>query len=263
RCQLLQQGKQRLTDGNLNVVLGDLERLTECLSNILTGFSLRLGKLTGAVLHHVENVINTDFAISGHLLNNVTSGAELRRQRINDRITRLGNHRQRVVHHDTAIIDTLKKAVHGAVKLRSATTGTNNRPTNLIENLYRVVTLNPGVRKRLGRLAIRRIINRGRRREFLNPLKRLKRLIAILIQTTNSGLNLLLINSRTEATNQRRTNGGTSSGNTNNSPSLQRPPSSGGHTGTHRPTRLITNLGRNLVHRLIKLRCQLRSRRQY
>src|SRR5699024_12564152 len=55
-------------------------RLTECLSNILTGFSLRRGEFTSAVLHHVENVINTDFAISGHLLDNVARGAELRRR---------------------------------------------------------------------------------------------------------------------------------------------------------------------------------------
>ena len=32
---------------------------------------------------------------------------------------------------------------------------------------------------------------------------------------------------------------------------------------THRLTCLVANLGRDLVHRLIKLRCQLRSRRQY
>src|SRR5699024_12276038 len=142
--------------------------LNESLSNIRTSLSLRRSKLTSAVLHHIENIINTDFALRCHLLNNVTSGAELRRQSINDRITRLGNHRQRVIHNDTTVVDTLQEAVHGPVKLRSAATGTNDCPTNLVKNLYRVVTLNPGVRKRLGRLAIRRIINRGRRREFLN-----------------------------------------------------------------------------------------------
>src|SRR5699024_759471 len=136
-CQLLQQRHQRLTDSDLNVILGDLERLTEGLSDFLTGPGLRRSEFARAVLHYVENVINTDFAISGHLLNDIARGAELRRQGINNRITRLRNHRQRVIHDDTAIIDTLKKAVHGAVKLRSATTGTNNRPTNLIENLYR------------------------------------------------------------------------------------------------------------------------------
>src|SRR5699024_4744586 len=235
-------------NGNLDVILGDLERLTESLSNVLTGFSLRRGEFTSAVLHHVENVINTDFAISGHLLNDIARGAELRRQRINDRITRLGNHRQRVIHDHAAVVDSLKEPVHGAVKFCCASTGTDNRPTNLIENLYRVVTLNPGVRKRLGRLAVRRIINRGRRRKFLNPLKRLKRLIAILIQTTNSGLDLLLINTRPAATSQRRTTGGTSSGNTNNSTRLQRPTSSGGHTGTHRPARAVPNLRDSLVY---------------
>src|SRR5699024_3923566 len=136
--QLLQQWDQRLTDGNLDVILGDLERLTECLSNILTGFSLRRGEFTSAVLHHVENVINTDFAISGHLLDNVARGAELRRQRVNDRITRLGNHRQRVIHDDTTVVDSLQESVHGAVKFCCASTGTDDCPTNLVKNLYSI-----------------------------------------------------------------------------------------------------------------------------
>src|SRR5699024_1925930 len=155
RCQLLQQRHQRLTNSNLNVILGDLERLTEGLSNVLASLRLRRGKFARPVLHHRQNIINADFALRGHLLDNVTSRAELRRQSINDRITRLRNHRQRVIHDDTAIVDTLKKAVHGAVKFCGTTTGTNNRPTNLIKNLYSVVTLNPGVRKRLRGLTIR------------------------------------------------------------------------------------------------------------
>src|SRR5699024_10710096 len=134
-CQLLQKRNHRLANGNLNVVLSDLERLTESLSNVLASLSLRRSKLTSAVLHHIENIINTDFALRCHLLNNVTSGAELRGQRINDRITRLGNHRQRVIHNDTTVVDTLQEAVHGPVKLRSAATGTNDCPTNLVEHL--------------------------------------------------------------------------------------------------------------------------------
>src|SRR5699024_608285 len=155
RGQLLQQRHQRLTDSDLNVILGYLERLTEGLSDFLASLRLRRGKFARPVLHHRQNIINTDFALRGHLLDNVTSRAELRRQSINDRITRLRNHRQRVIHDDTAIVDTLKKAVHGAVKFCGTTTGTNNRPTNLIKNLYSVVTLNPGVRKRLRGLTIR------------------------------------------------------------------------------------------------------------
>src|SRR5699024_587845 len=260
RRQLLQQGKQRLTNGNLNVILGDLERLTESLSNILTGFSLRRSEFARAVLHYVENVINADFALRCHLLNNVTSGAELRRQSINDRITRLGNHRQRVVHHDTTVVDTLQEAVHGPVKFRRAATGTNDCPTNLVEHLNRVITLNACIGQRLSGLAIRGVINRGGRREFLNLFQRLKRLIAILVQTTHSGLNPLLVDSRTEPANKRGTNRRARSGNTNNSTSLQRPTSSGGHTGTHRPARAISHFRDGFVDRLVKLRGKLACR---
>src|SRR5699024_7369704 len=130
-------------------------RLTECLSNILTGFSLRRGEFTSAVLHHVENVINTDFAISGHLLDNVARGAELRRQRVNDRITRLGNHRQRVIHDDTTVVDSLQDYVHGAVKFCCASTGTDDCPTNLVKNLYSIDALYARVSKRLSRFTIR------------------------------------------------------------------------------------------------------------
>src|SRR5699024_5480182 len=54
--------------------------------------------------------------------------------------------------------------------------------------------------------------------------------------------------------------GGTSSGNTNNSTSLQRPTSSGGHTGTHRPTRAISHFRDGFVDRLVKLRGKLACR---
>src|SRR5699024_3119744 len=121
---------------------------------------LRRGEFTSAVLHHIENIINTDFALRCHLLNNVTSGAELRRQSINDRITRLGNHRQRVIHNDTTVVDTLQEAVHGPVKLRSAATGTNDCPTNLVKNLYSIAALYARVSKRLSRFTIRRIVDR-------------------------------------------------------------------------------------------------------
>src|SRR5699024_9320625 len=103
-------------------------------------------------------------------------------------------------------------------------------------------------------------INRRRFGKLLNLLKGPEGFIAVLIQTTNSGLNLLLVDGRPEAADQRRTYGGTRSGNTNNSTSLQRPASSGGHTGPHRPARALSHFRDGFVDRRVKLRGKLACR---
>ena len=135
--------------------------LTESLSDFLTRRRLRLRQFAGPVLHHVENVINTDFALRSHFLNHVASRAELRRQGINDRITGFGNHGERVIHDNAAVVHALEQTGHSAIKFDRATTGTNNGPTDLIENANRVFTFNTCIGERLSRLTVCRIVDRG------------------------------------------------------------------------------------------------------
>src|SRR5699024_5754894 len=103
RGQFFQHRNHGIAYSVNHVVLGDLPLITKRLRGRVTGLHHLLEGLTSTILHNVHNVIDTDFALRGHLLNLVNRLTELLRQTRQNRNTRLGNHRQRIHHGDTAI----------------------------------------------------------------------------------------------------------------------------------------------------------------
>src|SRR5699024_2797507 len=262
RGEFVKHRNHGIADCVNDVVLSDLPLITERLRCLISGLHHLLESLASTVLHHVHNVRDVDLPLGSHFLDLINRHAELLRQPRQNRHARLRNHGEAVHHGDTAIIDGLHHAAHSLIKLRRVTTGSNNCLADVLQRARRVLALNARISQRLSSLQIRLIVQRGLRRYFPQVLHYCGSVFGRPVKTSQHLLRVLPRHSVLETAHKGRTNRCTHRSDTNNRASLQRFTRSLGHAGTHRLPRLITNLRDSLIHRLVKLRCQLRSTRK-